>query len=53
MPYMPRRRHKAPEGVCERCDELREQEVTFHPPHDPYDYCPSGKDPHCSCSSCF
>lgn len=48
-----KRRHKAPEGECSHCNELRASGSDFHPPHDPSPNCQSGKRSHCTCDTCF
>ncbi len=51
-------RDKAPKGECKYCDELREQGITFHPPHNPSPLCRNRRSgvepkPHCTCGACF
>ena len=53
IPNPTKRKHKAPEGECEYCDEERSQGSDFHPPHDASPNCESGKRAHCSCDTCF
>lgn len=43
----------APKGECKLCDDMREREVTFFPPHNALLTCRSGRRNHCTCDSCF
>jgi hypothetical protein len=47
------RNHKAPEGSCATCDEMRRERNDFHPSHDASAACHSGRRSHCSCDECF
>lgn len=47
------KRHKAPQGECGYCDQLRADGSNFHPSHDASDSCESGKHNHCTCDMCF
>ena len=47
------RRHKIGPGECRTCDNNRDENNEFHPPHDASDRCESGRHPHCSCDTCF
>jgi hypothetical protein len=47
------RRHKAPEGECQSCDQLRERGEKHHPYHDASLLCESGKHNHCTCDRCW
>lgn len=47
------RRHRAIPGECVFCDHERDVGNSFHPSHDPSEFCESGRHPHCTCDVCF
>jgi len=53
MPKRSARRSRAEPGECKFCDTMRQDGVTFHPPHDASANCESGKHAHCTCDTCF
>lgn len=45
----------APQGECEYCDRIRQEQAHVFPSHKPYDFCRSykGGRNHCTCDTCF